>query len=85
MVDVIRITKQSRNFEDKRIMNEDESDGDPKFITTIRFGGKLLSHWKTNRKQSWKWRGVCRAYKNPMLESDVGETSFKNKGKTCMA
>ncbi len=33
-------------------MKQDESDGDPKFIMTIGFGGKLLNHWKTNRRQS---------------------------------
>jgi hypothetical protein len=31
------------------------------------------------------WRGICKAYKNPILESNVGQMSSKNKGKTCRA
>jgi hypothetical protein len=55
-----------------RIMKQDESDGDPKFITTIGIGNNLTSYWKLDRRQSWKWKGICRAYKNPILEFDVG-------------
>ncbi len=62
-------------------MKQDELDGNSKFIVAIGFGGKLASYWKTNKKQSWKWKGICRAYKNPMLESNVRQTSSKNKGK----
>ncbi len=36
-------------------------------------------------RQSLKWRGVCKAYKNPILESDVGKTNFDNKWKICKA
>jgi hypothetical protein len=32
-----------------------------------------------------KWRGICRAFKNPILESNVGQMSFENKGKTWRA
>ncbi len=66
-------------------MKQDELDGDSKFIVTIGFGGKLLSHWKINRRQSWKWKRVCKAYKNPISKSDVGQMSSKNRGKTCKA
>jgi hypothetical protein len=33
-----------------RIVKQDELDGDPKFITTIRLGGKLTNYWKSDRK-----------------------------------
>ncbi len=49
-----------------RIVKQDGSDGDLKFIASIGLGGKLASYWKTNKRQSWKWRGICRAYKNPI-------------------
>ncbi len=68
-----------------RIMKQDESDGDSEFTMTIRLGGKLASYWKTNRRKFWKWRGICRAYKNPISESYVGKMSFENKGKACEA
>jgi hypothetical protein len=55
-----------------RIVKQDESDGDLEFIATIGLGSKLVSYWKTNIKESWKWRGICRAYKKPISESDVG-------------
>jgi hypothetical protein len=66
-------------------MKQDESDADLKFITTIGFGGKLTSYWKSENKQFWKWRGVYKAYKNTILESNVGQTSFENKRKACEA
>jgi hypothetical protein len=47
-----------------RIVKQDESNGEPKFTTTIGLGGKLASYWKTNRRQFWKWKGICKAYKN---------------------
>jgi hypothetical protein len=36
-------------------------------------------------RQFRKWKGVCMAYKNPILESDVGQTSFENKRKAYKA
>jgi hypothetical protein len=54
------------------IVKQDELDGDPKFIATIGLGGKSTNHWEIDKKKSWKWRGVCKAYKNPILESNVG-------------
>ncbi len=69
----------------RRIVKQDESDGDPKFTTTIGLGGKLTNYWRTNIWKSWKWRGVWRAYKNPILEFDVGQISSKNKKKTYKA
>jgi hypothetical protein len=45
----------------------------------------LASYWKTNKRQSWKWRGICRAYKNPILKFNVGHTSSKNRKKTYKA
>jgi hypothetical protein len=32
-----------------------------------------------------KWRGICKAYRNPILESNVGQMFFENKGKTYKA
>jgi hypothetical protein len=46
----------------QRIMKQNESNGNLESTTIIGLGGKLLSHLKINRKQSWKWRGVCQAY-----------------------
>jgi hypothetical protein len=48
-----------------RIVKQNELDGDSKFTMTIGLGGKLSSHWKTNKRQSWKWRDVWQAYRNP--------------------
>jgi hypothetical protein len=59
-------------FWKQRIVKQDESDGDPKFTTIIGFGGKLISYWKSNKRQFWKWKGICKAYKNPISESNVG-------------
>jgi hypothetical protein len=56
----------------QRIVKQDESDGDPKFTATIGLGGKSTSYWKLDRRHFWKWRGICRVYKNPILEYDVG-------------
>jgi hypothetical protein len=53
-------------------MKQDELDGSSKFIVTIGLGGKASSHWKMNKKQSWKWSGTCKAYKNPISKSNVG-------------
>ncbi len=52
-------------------MKQNESNGDPEFITTIGFGGQSTSYWKINKKQFQKWKGVCRAYKNPISKSNV--------------
>jgi hypothetical protein len=68
-----------------RIVKQDESDGDPEFTMTIRLGGKLTSYWKTNKTKFWKWRGVCKAYKNPISKFDVGHMSFENRRKACRA
>ncbi len=62
----------------QRIVKQDESNGDLEFIMTIGFGGKSSSRWKTNKRQYWKCRGVCRAFRNPILESNVGQTNFEN-------
>jgi hypothetical protein len=53
-------------------MKQDELDGDSEFIATIRLGGKSASYWKLDIKKNWKWRGVCKDYRNPILEFDVG-------------
>ncbi len=66
-------------------MKQDESNGDSKFIVTIGLRGKSTSYWKTKIKQSWKWKGICKASKNPILESNVGQMSFENKLQTCRA
>ncbi len=60
-------------------MKQDESDGDLKFTTTIGTGGSLASYWKSDRKQSWKWRGVYEAYTNPISNYDFGKMSFEKK------
>jgi hypothetical protein len=64
-------------------MKQDESDGDLEFIVTIGLGGKSLNNWKTNKKQSWKWRRLCKNYRNPISKFDVGQTNCENKRKTC--
>jgi hypothetical protein len=53
-------------------MKQNESNGDPKFTATIRLGGKFTSYWKLDRRQFWKWKGVCRVYRNPISKSNVG-------------
>jgi hypothetical protein len=53
-------------------MKQDQSNGDLGFTTTIGLGGKSINYWKTNIRQSWKWRGVCRAYKNITSKFNVG-------------
>ncbi len=64
-------------------MKQDELDGDPEFTLTIGLGGKSISYSKINKRQFQKWRGICKAYRNPILKFDVRETSFENKGKAC--
>ncbi len=45
MVDAIRIVKRSIDSKDEGLhVKQDESNGDPKFITTIGLRGKLSSH-----------------------------------------
>ncbi len=56
----------------RRIVKQDELDGDLEFITTIGLRGKLSSYEKMNRIQSWKWRGVCKAYKTPYHTTTKG-------------
>jgi hypothetical protein len=68
-----------------KIVKQDELDGDLEFTTKIGLKGKLASYWKTNKRQSWKWKGICKAYKNPISESDVGKMSSDNKITTCKA
>ncbi len=53
-------------------MKQDESGGDLEFTMTIGLGGKSASYWKSNKKQSWKWKGVSKAYRNHILDSNVG-------------
>jgi len=66
-------------------VKQNESNGDPEFTMPIGFGGKPTSYWNINKRQSWKWRGICRAYRNSILKFDVGQMSFKNRGKACGA
>jgi hypothetical protein len=61
-------------------VKQDQSNCGIKFIITIRLGGK-----STNRRQSSKWKGICKDYKNPISKFDVGKTSFENKRKTYRA
>ncbi len=49
-------------------MKQDESNGDPKFTIAIGFKSKSLSYRMRNKRQSWKWKGVCENYKNPILD-----------------
>ncbi len=39
----MRTVEQTTNFEEKKIVKQDESNGDSKFIAVTGFGGKLLS------------------------------------------
>jgi len=66
-------------------VKQNELDDDSEFTMTIKLGGKLASYWKTNKRQNWKWKTVCKAYINPISKFDVGHMSFENKGKACGA
>jgi hypothetical protein len=68
-----------------RIVKKDELDGDLEFTTIIGLRGKLASYWKINIRQSWKWKGVSKVYKNPISEFDVGHMSYENRKKACGA
>jgi hypothetical protein len=68
----------------KRIVKQDQSNGDSEFIGTIGFGGKSSSFLKRNKRQSWKW-GICGNYINPISEFDVGQMSFGKRKRTCKA
>ncbi len=78
MVDAVQTIEWSTNFEDEGLWNKKNQ------MVTIKFGTKLSNHWKINKKYPWKWRRVCKAYKNAILESNVGQMNFENKGETCM-
>jgi hypothetical protein len=52
---------------------------------TIGLGGKSTSYWRSDIRQYWRWRGGCKAYKNPTLESNVRQMSVENGGKACGA
>ncbi len=69
----------------QRIVKQDESNGDMKFTASIGLGGKSASYWKSNKRQSWKWRRICGAYRNPISESNVGHMKTKNKKKAYSA
>jgi hypothetical protein len=72
----------------RRIVKQDELDGDPKFTTIIGFGGKLSSYWmekKDNLENEEENVGITETpYRNLMLdiwvlrieERFVGHTSF---------
>ncbi len=66
-------------------MKQDESNNDLKFTMSIGFGGKSSSHWTRNKRQFWKWTGICGNCKSPISKFDVGQTNSKNKRKTCKA
>jgi hypothetical protein len=66
-------------------VKQDESNNDSKFTSIIGLGGNSSNHWKINRRQSWKWKGICRAYTNPILKFDIGLMSSKKRGKTWKA
>jgi hypothetical protein len=86
MVEIIRgltgwcckIYENNYRFWRWRIMKQDEWVGNLEVIVTIGLGSKSSNHWKTNKKQSWKWKGIYKAYKNPILEYDVGQMNFDN-------
>jgi hypothetical protein len=42
VVEIVRTIEQSTDFEEKRIVKQDESDGGSKFTTTIGFKAKSL-------------------------------------------
>ncbi len=62
-------------------MKQDESDGNLELMVIVGLGGRLSSHWK--KKKNWQWRRVYEAYRNCILESDVGQTNYDNRGKAC--
>jgi hypothetical protein len=54
-------------------------------MVTIGLGGKSTSSWKLDWRQFWKWGWVCNTHKNPILESNIGQIGFENKGKAYKA
>jgi hypothetical protein len=40
---------------------------------------------KDEPKTISKWKGVCKAYRNPISKFDVGQMNSKNKGKNYRA
>jgi hypothetical protein len=69
----------------RRIVKQDELNCDLKFTTVIGFGGGLPSYWIIKKKTILKMKRICGNYINPILKSDVGQMSFKNRRKTCKA
>jgi hypothetical protein len=57
-------------------MKQDEWDDDLESTTTIGLGSKSTNYWKINKRQSGKWKGLCKAYKNPILKTDVKQINF---------
>jgi len=47
----------------RRVVKQDESNGDPEFIVTIGLEGKLIIYWNIDKRQSWKWIKICKAFK----------------------
>ncbi len=65
----------------KRIMKQNESDGDLEFIATIRFGSKYPRNWKKNKRQFWKWKIVTKTpYQNRMLDKQVLRAKERPEG-----
>jgi hypothetical protein len=62
----------------KRIVKQDESDGDLEFTTAIGFGGKLLNYWtrnKDNFENGKEYVGITETrYQNLMLDRWVLKT-----------
>ncbi len=64
-------------------MKQDELDGNLELMVIVGLGGKLSRHWKKNKRKFWQWRRVYKAYRNCILESDVGQTNYDNRRKAC--
>jgi len=54
------------------IVKQNELDGDLEFTMTIGLGGKSTIYKKSNKIQNWKWKGVCKAYRNSISKFNVG-------------
>jgi hypothetical protein len=71
MVDTVKIVEQFKDFEDEELWNKMNRMVTQSYSDnwTWRQIGKLL---KVKHKPILKWRGICKAYKNPISKSNVG-------------
>jgi hypothetical protein len=83
VVDIVRISKWSIDFEDK-IMKQDESNGDSEFTATIGLEGKWANYWNQTKNKLENGEEYARLIKTPywnlMLDKWVLKTKEKLAG-----